>query len=123
MQQYPAGRAQNFFLRKLRGVPFIHRRHHLVGNLGKSRFPAVIIIHDAGGGRRVWVNDMILFFAQNAARFAQMMVEREMRAFDIGQIRRDVVRRDLDFAVLHVFRMREFDVVNHVQFFQQHGAD
>ena len=50
------------------------------------------------------------------------MIENEMRPRHVGQIRGDVLRSDLDLAVLHVFRMDEQDVVDQVQVLEEDGA-
>ena len=46
-----------------------------------------------------------------------------MTALDVGQIGDDVASRDRYDAVLHVFGMDELDLVDQVEFAQQHAAD
>ena len=51
------------------------------------------------------------------------MVEGEVGGSDVGQVGGDVARRDVDLAILHVFRMHELDVVDQAQFVEQYGTD
>jgi hypothetical protein len=46
------------------------------------------------------------------------MVENEVRPRYIGKIGRDVLRTDLDLAVLHVLGVDELDLVDHVEVLQ-----
>ena len=58
-----------------------------------------------------------------AHRFAQVVIEGQMDAFHVGQIGGDVAVGNLDQPVLHVLGMNEFDVIDQIQFFEQHRAD
>ena len=58
-----------------------------------------------------------------AQGLAQVMVEGQVTTRYVGQVGRDVAFANLDLAVLHVLRVDEQDVVDHVQFLQQDGAD
>ena len=50
------------------------------------------------------------------------MVEGEVDAGNVGQVRRDVALGQLDLAVLHVLGMDEEDVVEHADLLEQRGA-
>ena len=59
----------------------------------------------------------------HANRLAVVVVEDQMGALHERQVGGDVARSDLDLAVLHVLGMHELDVVDQVEFAQQHAAD
>ena len=68
------------------------------------------------------VDDMIVFFA-DADGFALMVVKREMHALHERQIGRDIAVGDFDYAVFHVLRVDELDLIDHVQFLKDSRAD
>ena len=52
-----------------------------------------------------------------------MVVKGQVDIRAVGQVCGDVPGTEPDFAVLHIFGMHKHDLVDHVQFFEQHGAD
>ena len=52
-----------------------------------------------------------------------VVVERDVNAGDVREIRRDVVACDFDLAVLHVFGMHEENVVDHFHVFEKYGTN
>jgi len=61
-------------------------------------------------------------FVFDPQRLAEVMVEDQVRAGHVREVRRDVLAGDLDLAVLHVFRVDELDLVHHAELLQEHGA-
>ena len=51
--------------------------------------------------------------------FAEVMVETEMTAFNVRQVRDDIPRRDIDQSVLHILGMYKQNVIQHLKFTQQ----
>ena len=58
-----------------------------------------------------------------ARRLARMVVERDVAARHVGKVGDDVAARDGHRAVLHVLGVHELDVVDQVDFAEQHAAD
>jgi nitric oxide synthase oxygenase domain/subunit len=52
-----------------------------------------------------------------------MVVKGQIDAGNEWQVGRDIALGDLDFAILHILGMNELDVIDHVQFIEQNGAD
>ena len=122
VQQHPAVRVEDIGAVVLRRVGFVDGLHHLVGDARKRLFRAVVVVDHARGRRCVDFDDVIAVLAV-AQRFRQVVVERQVGARHIGQIGRDVVRPDVDLAVLHVLGVHELDLVDQAHFVQQHGAN
>jgi hypothetical protein len=51
-----------------------------------------------------------------------MMVEPELRALDIRNIREHVLLRDLDDAVLKILGVNEFPTIDNLQILEEGGA-
>ncbi|MGH1570348.1 hypothetical protein ACRAWG_06370 [Methylobacterium sp. P31] len=108
---------------ELRRVGLVDRGHEFVADAREGR-GAVMSIDDAGRRRCRRVDDVVGEIAPGVARrFARMMIEGEMAGFDVRQIGDDVAIRDRDNAILHVLGMNELDLVDQVEFVQQHAAD
>src|SRR5207237_10272081 len=87
-------------------------------------FRDVVVVDDARGRWRHFEAAFEFFIAELVARrFAGVMIEPQADARLIRQVRQDIVRGDEDLAVLHVFRMAEFDVVDLRHFAKQYGTD
>ena len=67
--------------------------------------------------------DVIVVLAGIADSFGGMVVEYHMRAGGIGQVGGDIPRPDLDLSILHILGVNELDLVDHIEVFEQHGAD
>ena len=92
--------------------------------MGEFILAAVMVINDTRRGGGVRVDDVIVrLFTAGAGNFAGMMVERQMHAFHIRQVGGDVGTGNQDRTVLHVLGMDELDIVDQVQFFEEHRAD
>lgn len=82
-----------------------------------------MVVDDAGGGGGLGVDDVVGALAGDAHGLAQVVVKSEVGAGHVGQVGGDVAGGDGDLAVLHVLGVHELDVVDHVEFVEQHGAD
>src|SRR6266705_3271164 len=51
------------------------------------------------------------------------MIKHQMAALDVRKICRNVAGFDCNFAVLHVLWMHKYNLIDHVQFFEQNGAN
>ena len=54
--------------------------------------------------------------------FAQMVIEGEVHTRHVRHVGGDISFAHLHFAVLHVFRMHELDVVQNAELLEQHGT-
>ena len=123
-EQRPARRVDDFFQAELSRIRLVHRRHHVIGYAGELILAAIMVLYDPGRGWRFRVNDMIIRnLSTGAGDFTGMMIESQMNAFHIGKIGGDIGIGNQDGTVLHILWMDEFNVVNDIEFFQQHSAD
>ncbi len=123
VQEIPAGRLEDLLeLRVAGGVGLVDRAHELGGDLRERLLAAVVLVHDARGRRLGRVQDEVLRLRAQAGDLALVMVEREMHARDIRQVRRDVVVADRHLPVLHVLGVGERDLVHQAEAPEQRGA-
>ena len=69
------------------------------------------------------MNDVVLAIAGVADGFRQVVVEGKMRGSNVGEVGGDVAASDVNLAILHIFWVDKFDVVNQVEFVEQNGTD
>ena len=65
----------------------------------------------------------MMWFTRVSDGFGLVVVERKVRSCHVGQVGGDVTAGDVHLAVLHVFGVDKLDLVDHVQFIEQDGAD
>ena len=122
VEQHPALWVEDFIARELRRVGLVHGDHHVGEGGGEAVFTAEVLEHHARGGWRIGIDDVVGPLAGIAEGLGEVVVEGEVHAWNEGQVGGDVALGNLDLAVLHVLRMDEFDLVDHVQVVEQHGA-
>ena len=123
-KQHPVVRVADLVLGEYRGIAAVDRPHHLLRDVGERPLAAEVVPHHARRRRSVAVDDMVRASPwPEPVDLALVVVEGQVAALDVGQVRRDRVGIDAHLAVLHVLGVHEIDLVDQVQLLQQHGAD
>ena len=122
-EQDPAVGIEDLAFVELRGVGLVDGLHDLLGHAGEALSSAEVFVDHARGRVRARDRDAIAGVLDDAEVLRAVMVERERDLGAVRQVRRDVVGRKFDLAVLHVLGVDEQDVVEDPELLQQGGAD
>ena len=108
---------------ELRRVGAIDRVHHLDAHVREPAYAAEEVVDHTSGRCRIRGHHPVVLLADDPPLLGGVVIERERHLGPVGQVRGDVVRVQLDLAVLHVLGMDEQDVVQEPQLLQKRGAD
>ncbi len=114
---------QDLLLAEVRAVGLVDLHHERLAHVREARLAAEVLVDDPRGRGGLGVDDVVLGALLQADGLAQVVVEGEVNARNVGEIRRDISAGHLDLAVLHVLRVDELDGVEDAPFLEQDGAD
>ena len=123
VQEHPALGVEDLLERELRGVGLVDRVHHLLGDVREHGRSAVVLVDHAGSRLGARPDHVVVVPARDADHLRGVVVEREVHARVVGEVRGDVGRAQLDLPVLHVLGMNELDVPEDVHLPEEGGTD
>ena len=125
IKENPVRGIEDFFLCEICAVALVDRPHDLFGDPLEDLGASVIVVNHPRCGLGISVNNetALCLLDIDAEQFALVMVESEPDPVVEGKVRGDVICRDVDFSVLDVLGVYEFDLVDDVKLLQEHGAD
>ena len=121
-EEDPAGGIEDLALGEAGGVGLVDRLHQLLGDAREARRAAEVVVHDTRGRHRLGADHVVGGGLVEPVDLRVVVIEREVDARHVRQVRRDVAVGQLDLAVLHVLGVDEEDVVEHAELLEERRA-
>ena len=120
IHQYPSRRIQDFFLGKIGAVALIYRSHNLFGYFFELPCAAIVIVYHTSSRLCLTLDDEAILEVcrTDSLQLTFVMVEGHPHSGVKRKIGSNIIGGQIDFAVLHVLRVHELDLIDHVQFLE-----
>ena len=125
VHQYPAGRIQNLVQREIGGISLVYGSHQLLGNAREALVTAIVIKYDTCSTACIRINDIAIFIinTNKSRKLGLMVIKGNSDARIKRQVCSDICRTNIDLAILDIFWMNKFDLINQIKFFEDHCTD
>ena len=123
VHENPVLRIKDLVDSEVSGVALIYGYHDLFGNCLESISATVVVINNSCG--RLFADADILVakcLMVSSDELTLVVVKCETYSGVKGKICRDVILGDIDFSILNILRVNELDLIDNVEFLEQHGA-
>ena len=125
VHKYPALRIKDLVTVEVCTVALVNGFHYLIRNPYEFLLAAVIIIYNPGCRLCVAINNEPAFPVLILASFQLTLVVVKCYANPVikGKVRGDVIRRDIDLAVLNILGMNELNLIDEIDLLQKHRTN